>query len=81
MKRKTFRGTLGQCIHVVRKDRGMFQRELGKLVGSYGQQVSLWEAGGRLPRTDTLLKLSVALLAVFSAEGHNEAWAVEWYAN
>ena len=44
-----------------RKERGLSQAELAKLVGTTQSAIARLESGGRPPRIDTLLKIAEAL--------------------
>lgn len=49
--------TLGKRIRKLRKDKGLTQEELGKLVNKGGSTVRMWELDGAQPSPDTLCLL------------------------
>lgn len=52
---------LGRNVFRARRRAGLSQEELGALAGLHRTEVGMVESGDRLPRTDTLIKLSSAL--------------------
>ncbi|MDO4650299.1 MAG: helix-turn-helix transcriptional regulator [Eubacteriales bacterium] len=52
----------GEKVREARKNKGLSQVELAKIVGVTGRNVSLWETGSTLPRTRELMgKIADAL--------------------
>lgn len=45
-------------ISILRKQKGLSQTELGKLVGAAQNTVCNWESGSRQPDYETIIKLS-----------------------
>lgn len=53
--------TTGQKIKQLRKEKGLTQKDLGKLIGMSYQQIGQYENGKRKPKTETLRKIANAL--------------------
>lgn len=53
--------TIGDRIKTARQARGLTQKELAKLCYSSQPAVAEWEAGRRIPKTDTLQRIADAL--------------------
>lgn len=52
---------IGERIRVTRKEKGLSQKELGKLLGVSGAMIGQYETGQRKPRLDTLQRIASAL--------------------
>ena len=52
---------MGEFIHVLRKEKGLTQRELAEKIAVSDKTVSKWETGYALPDTSMLLKLCTTL--------------------
>ena len=48
----------GNKLKELRKEKGLSQRELGKIFNVCNQTISFWETGSREPDLDTLVKIS-----------------------
>lgn len=51
----------GKNLHRLRKDAELSQEQLGLLASLHRTEIGLLERGARIPRIDTILKLSVGL--------------------
>ena len=54
MKNNTF----GQKLKLLRKKRGLTERQLGECLNFSNQSVSFWEYGEREPKLDTLIAIA-----------------------
>ena len=54
MKNNTF----GQKLKLLRKKRGLTERQLGECLNFSNQSVSFWENGERDPKLDTLIAIA-----------------------
>ena len=54
MKNNTF----GQKLKLLRKNRGLTERQLGECLNFSNQSVSFWENGEREPKLDTLIAIA-----------------------
>ncbi len=54
MKNNTF----GQKLKLLRKKRGLTERQLGECLNFSNQSVSFWENGEREPKLDTLIAIA-----------------------
>lgn len=52
---------IGQHIRRYRKKANLSQKELGRLVGMTQQQIAQYETGKRKPKSETIIKLAMAL--------------------
>jgi transcriptional regulator with XRE-family HTH domain len=57
----TLRQRLGRNLWLARRQAALTQEEVGRRADLHGSMISLLEAGKRLPRTDTLVRLAAAL--------------------
>ena len=48
----------GNSVYALRKNAGLSQNELGKMLGVSGKAVSKWENGNAKPHLDTITKLA-----------------------
>lgn len=55
------KNVIAENIIRVRKRSGMSQKELAEMIGTQQQQISQWESGNRIPKIDTILRISKAL--------------------
>lgn len=55
------KNVIAENIIRVRKRSGMSQKELAEMIGTKQQQMSQWESGNRIPKIDTILKISNVL--------------------
>jgi transcriptional regulator with XRE-family HTH domain len=66
-------------IRLYRKQKGLSQRELGKLIGVDHSHISKWETGSINPGADNLLKLSevlgVSTSALLDNSGHSNPYS------
>lgn len=53
--------TLGKTIQSLRKNAGMTQVELGKMIGVSGAMIGQWENDLRKPKLDTVVRIADAL--------------------
>lgn len=61
MPRKDKHVFKGDRMREQRERRGLTQYELGKLIGGSQHQVARYEIGERIPQSDTLAKIAMAL--------------------
>lgn len=59
--KRPWRQPLGILLRHFREARGLTQYELADILGCYQHHLSRWENGGRVPRPETLARLSAAL--------------------
>lgn len=53
--------TIGERIKQVRKAKGMKRRELAEKIGTTPQTICRYEADGRIPKADTVIKIAEVL--------------------
>lgn len=52
---------IGEKIRKARKSKGITQKQLGELTGKKFEAISQWETGERIPKLETIVKISCAL--------------------
>lgn len=74
LRNKEIAERFGRNLFHARHHAGFSQDELGRLTSLHRTEISLIERGGRVPRVDTLIKLTSAL-----AVGVDQLiWGVDW---
>ncbi len=80
---------VSENIKACRKKAGLSQKELGKKLGVSQQHIAQYESGKRLPKIETLMRLSRALgvdiddladtseLAIIDIREHPEKWGLD----
>ena len=53
--------SIGEFIQILRKEKGLTQKELAEIIGLSDKTISKWENGNSLPDTSMLLPLCKAL--------------------
>ena len=61
LKNEAVAKRFGRNLFLARRHAGLSQDELSRLTSLHRTEISLIERGGRLPRVDTLIKLTSAL--------------------